>query len=167
MSAIPLTVNFVNDNFYTIDGILYRKNGKKIKSQFNTHESKYIKIYLNGKKYFIHRILWILYNQKEIPEGFVVDHIDGNKHNNSKENLRICTVSENCCNSRRLKPNLSGVKGITVMKTPSNNYYYAHIIKNGISKAKNFQYTEQGLEDAKIWLETMRKEWHKEFARSK
>lgn len=166
MSAIPVSVNFVNENFYINDGILYRKDGRKIKTQFKTKKSNYIKLNFNKKQYYIHRILWTFYHQQEIPEGFVVDHIDGNKHNNSKENLRLCTQSENACNSRRLKQNLSGVKGITVMKTPTNLFYYAHIIKNGISKAKNFPYTQQGLEDAKIWVESIRKEWHGEFARS-
>lgn len=42
----------------------------------------------------------------------IVDHIDGNKLNNQKANLRICTVAEN---GRNRKPK-NGYKGVRVWK---------------------------------------------------
>jgi hypothetical protein len=42
----------------------------------------------------------------------MVDHIDGNKRNNQRSNLRICTVSENGRNKKSTK-NTSGYKGVT------------------------------------------------------
>lgn len=42
---------------------------------------------------------------------FEVDHINGNKFDNRKENLRICTRTQNCQNSIR-KPGDSGFMGV-------------------------------------------------------
>lgn len=52
---------------------------------------------VNGKlKYLLmHRIIMMP------PDGMVVDHLDNNKLNNQKSNLRVCTQQENTCRKRR------------------------------------------------------------------
>ncbi len=42
-----------------------------------------------------------------------VDHIDGDKFNNSLSNLRFCTASQNIGNSNLRSDNTSGYKGVT------------------------------------------------------
>jgi len=52
------------------------------------------------------------------PRGLVVDHINHNGLDNRKENLRLCTVAQNCRNARPCnKPNQwSKYKGVTFHK---------------------------------------------------
>lgn len=47
----------------------------------------------------IHRLVWETF-KGEIPEGMVIDHIDGNRSNNSLSNLRLVTQSENMDNAQ-------------------------------------------------------------------
>ena len=46
-------------------------------------------------------------------ENFVVDHIDGNPFNNTRQNLRICTQQENTCNKVMMSTNTSGMIGVS------------------------------------------------------
>lgn len=48
----------------------------------------------------IHRLVWETFNG-EIPDGMVIDHIDGNRSNNALSNLRLVTQSENMNNAQR------------------------------------------------------------------
>ena len=57
----------------------------------------YVHINLNGRNYQLHRILakHFIPNPDDLPQ---VDHIDRNRSNNSIENLRWVSASENCRN---------------------------------------------------------------------
>lgn len=69
----------------------------------------YVYISLCGKRYLAHRLAF-LYMTGELPD--LVDHIDGDKGNNSWSNLRPATKSQNSCNTGSYPNSLSGVKGV-------------------------------------------------------
>lgn len=55
------------------------------------------RISVRGKTLSAHRFVYECFNGL-IPEGFEIDHIDGNHANNNISNLRLCTHKENCHN---------------------------------------------------------------------
>ena len=74
----------------------------------------------NKDRFYMHRIIL------NAPTGKVVDHINGDKLDNRKDNLRICNQSVNGLN--RTKNNLnntSGFRGISYDKT--RNKYRVHL----------------------------------------
>lgn len=71
----------------------------------------YVRVRVSGRFHSIHRVAWIL-NHGDIPEGLVVDHIDGDKKNNRIENLRVVTTKVNLFNAKKAKNNKSGVTGV-------------------------------------------------------
>lgn len=69
------------------------------------------KVRIDGRRvpYLMHRFI-MNFPDKEI------DHINNNKLDNRKENLRLCDRNENCQNASKYKNNTSGYKGVDFNK---------------------------------------------------
>lgn len=70
---------------------------------------------VRGSAVYLHREVM------HCPAGMVVDHINGDKLDNRKANLRITTKKRNCQNRGMSSKNTSGFKGVTLQK-PSNKW---------------------------------------------
>ncbi len=95
------------EGLYQVSSLGKVKNRKllNIKPQINTHGYEYVSLYKNSlkKHYSIHRLIALHFIPN--PENKkCVNHIDGNKLNNSLNNLEWCTSSEN--NIHALENNL-------------------------------------------------------------
>lgn len=109
---------------------------------------------LKRKAYQLHRILM------NAPHNMEVDHINGNKLDNRKCNLRIVSHSENCKNMPKFKSNTSGYKGVTFRKDSNNWEAY-------ISNNKRKIYIGTFNCPTVAWFAYVRaaRELHEEFAR--
>jgi hypothetical protein len=68
----------------------------------------------------------------EAPAGVMVDHRNGDRLDNRRENLRLCTNSQNQAN-RKVVRGVSNFKGVTWQKrTHGGGYWKAQIVVNGV-----------------------------------
>lgn len=81
----------------------------EIVSTHNWHidSAGYPRTYVECAPVRLHRILF-----QDIPDGLVVDHINRNKLDNRRANLRVVTQKENAQNITVHKNNTSGVSGV-------------------------------------------------------
>lgn len=72
----------------------------------------YYCVLIDRQEYLVHRVVMCLVIKEDIPIEKEVDHIDRNKSNNSPENLRVVSKSENNLNRKIQGNNTSGFTGI-------------------------------------------------------
>ena len=140
------------EGYYLInkEGEVYGIKRKKIvKPRINKNSGYYqINICKNGirKTHLLHRLLALQYISN--PEGKpVIDHMDRNRQNNSLDNLKWATHSENNFNVE-----LKG--GIQEYTRPNKSmYYYVRITINKVRYSKSFKTREEAEEHLKEKVE--------------
>lgn len=106
----------------------------------SVNQNGYTKVMLNGKQLNAHRVVWILL-KGEIPEGFVINHIDCNKRNNKIDNLEIITQKQNTRKSYRhlQEDNLVGIS-----LSSDKKKWCASYVLNGVPSIKSFSMSLYG-----------------------
>lgn len=69
-----------------------------------------------SRKIQLHIFSWETLNQRTVPNGMQVDHIDANPLNNILENLQILTIRDHCAKTRKDNPCLHKKMGLTRSK---------------------------------------------------
>lgn len=68
----------------------------------------------------------------KLEKGYVVDHINRNKLDNRRENLRVCTAVQNSYNKSKPKNSTGKYKGVTKNGKDTNPTYTACVTKDGV-----------------------------------
>lgn len=124
----------------------------KISVSKDNHAKTY---YASTKLGKIHRIIMNPHTSKEI-----VDHIDRNGLNNTKDNLRIVDTSINNRNCNIRKDNKSSLRGIEEFPTRYRLYYYNDKKEK---RTKSFSKLKYGDEGARLLILSFREMVYKKF----
>ena len=75
---------------------------------------------INRKSITLHRFLL------DFPDGYDIDHISGDKLDNRRLNLRVCTHQQNMCNQKMRNTNSTGFTGVSYLKNARAYEAYVH-----------------------------------------
>lgn len=117
-----------------IRGIRYKRR------YFHTSNKKYSDKEINFK---ISRLVWEVF-VGPIPDKYIIDHIDRNSLNDSLDNLRLATLSQNVFNSKRYSSHKNIHRGICYRK--SRNKWEASL---NVDKKKRYLGLFKSFEEAK------------------
>ena len=112
----------------------------------------------NRERKLMHRLIAAAFLPIDTP-NLQIDHIDGDGINNTRDNLRLATGSQNLGNTRISKHNRSGYKGVSWNIRRSK--WRAYILGDG--KQRSLGYYTDRIEAAKAYDNAAR-ELHGEFA---
>lgn len=136
--------------------ILSKRSDRIGKPAGTINTDGYVVISIESRPYYAHRLAW-LYMTGAWP-SLEIDHMDGNRSNNSWSNLRIAKHSQNATNSRMRRNNTSGAKGVSFYK-PYNKWraYITHKGKHiGLGYFNTVEEASKAYQSASI-------EYHGEF----
>jgi hypothetical protein len=118
------------------------------KYKWSMHNNGYVRNYMGGKTTYLHRLII------SAKKGEEIDHINLNKLDNRKDNLRLCEHVQNCWNRR------SDKRGVGIVKRNLNKKYYAKIGVRDSTIHLGYFYTEEEAMSARLLAE---KKHFKEF----
>lgn len=115
---------------------------------------------VNNKTITMHRYILDLQSDESI-----VDHIDGNGLNNTRNNMRIVDKAINARNRKIISTNTSGYAGVTQAYDNKRNslYWQAKIIVDGKPHSKRFYVSAHGFDEAKEKAIQTREDMEKEY----
>ena len=156
MSREP-TQEYLHECFDYIDGRLYWKERprhhfnnfnaylRQKKPKIVNNKDLYPRVRINGEIFKQSRIIYVM-EYGEIPEGSVIDHIDGNPRNNKIENLRCTKQRENMYNKKKYKNNKSGYNGIDYCGGDKIKPWRCRYVENYKRKTKTFGTKQEAIE---------------------
>ena len=157
MKAKVMEIKLSKGAVAIMDSYDYHKYGKRHKWYLSGggYAARQISI---GKK--ANRLVFLHHFVLGMKRGFEVDHINGNKLDNRRCNLRFATRQQNQFNKPKYKNCKSKYKGVTFHKRKTGKQWQAAISMGGKSKYLGIFYTE---EEARSAYNAAAKKVHGEF----
>ena len=123
---------------------IHDRAGTTLNPSSKTDANSIVKV--RGKGYRCSRIVWTMHHG-EIPEGMIIDHLDGNPFNNAIKNLACKTHGENMRNRKICKKNTSGFTGVrwVCFKNKKHTYAEGTSSLHGKMTTKKFSVAKFGL----------------------
>lgn len=125
--------------------IIDKEDVGKVKNySFHYEKGRYLRTSIEGESYYLHQILM----GKHL--GMDVDHINRNRLDNRKENLRVCSPQENRCNRKNI--NKLGVMGVVEQKDKKNRRFRAYYSNKFLGYFKTMQEARQARLDYEMQI---------------
>ena len=123
----------------------------------------------NGHQINSKRIHWFVAQLMglKIPKGYQIDHIDRNKPNNQRNNLRAVSRRLQMCNKNMLITNTSGYTGVYFKNDYYRNKPWVACIKLANGKSKHLGYFKTSKEASEVYQDEKRLRDEKEINRCK
>lgn len=151
-------LEYLSENYtYQTDGKVFNKWGRGVGS----YTQKYGRFGTPFGTVTVHRFL-IFAHTGSWPKG-LIDHIDGNPHNNRLSNLRLCSRAKNSRNRKTHSNNKSGYKGVYPQYYKGKLINYLASIQ--VDKERIFLGTFESKELAAIAYNEAAVIYHNEFAK--
>jgi len=159
-----ITQERLKEMFDYRDGELIRKKTGKSASVKKSPHHRYIRMTIEGKVAHVHRMVF-LWHYGFLPD--VTDHIDGNRDNNRIENLRSCTQSQNCLNSKHRETSTSPFKNVYLQKYKNHqdNWRKMWTVSITTNRKRKFIGSFEDVELADLVATEARDLYHGAFAR--
>lgn len=108
------------------------------------------RVWLEGKFYKVHRVIYQMFHKVELGAEDVIDHINGNPFDNAINNLRVVTRKVNSRNMNRNKNNKTGIVGVSIDEKKEGYRYAVAQWRDldGRQKSKSFSFLVFGEEQA-------------------
>jgi hypothetical protein len=112
----------------------------------------YVHVMINGVLFKAHRVIWLLV-YKVWPTD-QIDHINGNKRNNTIVNLREVSRQENQRNAKLRRDNASGVVGVSFITSQKRWRGYI-VVNNEQINSPNYRFKWSAI----VWRRQMNKKY--------
>jgi hypothetical protein len=114
---------------------------------------KYWRVRIDKEYFSVHRIVYFMYHGVD-PGASEIDHKNGDKGDNSIENLRLVDHSTNIRNQRAITDTISGHRNILKLKVgPSGKPFKCQFKSPVGSLSKRFKTLEEAIAQRKAWEE--------------
>lgn len=107
----------------------------------NGYATRHIQENKKPRSYLLHRVILSRMLDRELTRQEVTDHINGNKLDNRRSNLRLATLQQNAANSKQRSDATARYKGVTWNK--ARQLWAAQIQTNNQSRSIGFFNTEE------------------------